>query len=248
MPPDDIYYDAGRIRIDQRWDQIPPCQLSVDELLHRVEHADAWILIRRARRDPEYARLLDQSLAEFQELTGGALPRDMMKRDALVFITSPNRTTTYHIDRECNFLVQIRGEKVIHIHDRYDREILPEEELERFWTLDNNAAVYKDALRERAQAYRLRPGNGVHIPVNAPHWLTNADNISVTLSLNFQYHDSSLANVYRANFMLRRLGLNPQPPGRSHHLDAIKSSGWSVASRVARGLRVTRFLPDYGKL
>ena len=236
MPPGEIYGDAGNVRVDQRWDQVPPSEMTIEEMLHRIEHSGAWILIRCARRDPEYAELLDRGLAEFQDLTGGALPKSMKKRDALVFITSPNRMTTYHIDRECNFLLQIRGGKTIHIHDRYDREVLPEEELEMFWAKDNNAAIYKDHLRDRAQTYELKPGTAVHIPVNAPHWLKNDNNISVTLSLNFQYHDSMLGNVYKTNYMLRKIGLKPTSPGRFYLLDTIKGSGIWPALKAAKQL------------
>jgi hypothetical protein len=242
MPSGDIYYDAGDVRIDQRWDQTPPCSMPIDELLRRIESNGAWILIRRARNDPEYAALLDRGLAEFNELTGGALPESMLKRDALVFITSPNRITTYHIDRECNFLLQIRGEKEIHIFDRYDRDVIPEEELERFWTVDNNSAVYKPQLEDRAHVYDLKPGSAVHIPVNAPHWVRNGEGISVSLSVNFQFHDATLANIYRTNYVLRKLGLNPKPPGRSRIGDIVKGRGLGPAFQAAKKLRVKRFL------
>ena len=42
----------------------------------------------------------------------------MKKCDALIFVTSPNRITPYHIDRECNFLMQVSGSKTISIHNR----------------------------------------------------------------------------------------------------------------------------------
>jgi hypothetical protein len=101
--------------------------------------------------------------------------------------------------------------------------VLPEEEIERFWTIDNNAPIYKPHLQERAITYKMVPGNGVHIPVNCPHWLQNDDNVSVSLSVNFQFKDQLRANAYRANFWLRKLGLKPTPPGISPILDSIKS-------------------------
>jgi hypothetical protein len=242
MPTGDLYYDAGDIRIDQRWDRTPPCQMSFEELIDRIENSGAWIIIRRARRNPEYAELLDQGLAELQDLTGGALPVKMMKRDAMVFITSPKRVTPYHIDRECNFLLQIQGEKVIHIFDRYDRDVLPEEELERFWTLDNNAAVYKEQYQDRARSYDLKPGMSVHIPVNAPHWVKNSGEISVTLSLNFQFGDANLADIYRVNHYIRKTGRVPLPPGRSRLLDAVKGAALGPLLKVGRKLELGKLM------
>jgi hypothetical protein len=146
-----------------------------------------------------------------------------MVEDIIIFVTSPKRVTAYHIDRECNFLLQIKGTKTMYVFDREDREVLSEEEMELFWSIDNNAATYKPHLQDRAAAYRMTPGVGVHIPVNCPHWLQNDDNVSVSLSVNFQFKDPLRANVYRSNFLLRKLGLKPTPPGISPTLDVIKS-------------------------
>ena len=149
----------------------------------------------------------------------------------MILITSPKRVSSYHIDPDCNFLCQIRGEKVIHVFDRYNREVLPEEELERFWTVDKNAAIYKEKYQNRASSYPLKPGVGVHMPVNAPHWVQNADNISVTLAMIFQFPESVLGNIYRTNYYLRKLGLRPSPPGRSKVRDTLKS--WTMGSMIA---------------
>jgi hypothetical protein len=223
LPEADAYYDAGNIRIDQRWDQTPRTALSVDQLIDRIENAGAWILLKRANRFPEYAAILDQALAEVQALVGPAFPNRMRMRSAVVLITSPNRTTAYHIDPDCNFLCQISGSKTLHVFDRYDREVLPEEEIERFWAVDKNAAVYKSQYQGRATSYEFTPGLGVHLPVNAPHWVQNDTNISVTLAIIFQFPESVLGNIYRCNHYLRKAGVKPQPPGRSPVRDRVKS-------------------------
>ncbi|QJW98086.1 cupin domain-containing protein [Frigoriglobus tundricola] len=231
MKHGDLFYNAGEVREGQRWDHIPPTELTVDQAIDRIENAGAWILIKRAHRDPRYAAILDQGLAEVRNLSGAAFPHKFKKCDALVFITSPNRVTPYHIDRECNFLMQIRGTKTISIYDRYDREVLPEKEIESFWTVDNmNSAVFKEEYRGRAAQYELKPGTAVHIPVNAPHWVKNDNNISVTLALTFQFPDPALGNVYRWNYFLRKAGLTPTPPGRSRALDVMK--GWSMEAAM----------------
>jgi hypothetical protein len=231
LPDADVYYDAGDIRVDQRWDQIPRTQLSVEELIERIKHAGAWILLRGTHKDPRYAALLRQCVEEVQDVVGAAFPKRFKCLRGLVFITSPNRVTTYHIDRECNYLLQIHGEKVIYVFDRFDREVLPEVEIERFWSVDNNAAVYKPHYQGRGREFQMRPGVGVHLPVNAPHWLKNGDNISVTLAVTFQFPDSYLANVYRTNYFLRKAGINPLPPGRSKLRDGLK--GWAMGGAIA---------------
>jgi hypothetical protein len=221
--PKDLYYDAGNVRVDQRWDQTPRASFSVEEALERIEHCGAWIILHKADRDPEYAALLRQCMAELQVLIGLDLDRVMKVQEIILFVTSPLRVTSYHIDRECNFLLQIRGEKTLSVFDQKDRIVLPEEELERFWSVDHNAAVHKPEHQNRAREFAMIPGTVVHIPVNAPHWVKNHDNVSISVSVNFQFRDRMLANVYRANYALRKLGLHPTPPGRSSFRDLVKS-------------------------
>jgi len=232
--PDDIYYNNGEIDVSQKWIHNPDHPFSPAETIHRIEECSAWFIFRAAQRDPEYRLFLDKGLAEIKDLIGDKLERQIMVEDIIIFVTSPNRKTPYHIDRECNFLLQIRGEKTIHVFDQNDREILSEEELERFWSVDSSSADYKAQMQSRAKSYVMCPGSGVHIPVNAPHWLENHNNVSISLSVNFQFRDSLKANAYRANFVLRRLGIKPTPPGRSELLDSVKSAA------VAPGVWATK--------
>ena len=221
--PAELYYDAGTIDVNQRWDKTPRPEFSARDAIQRIEHCGAWIVLKRADKNAEYAAVLKECMAELQEFTGLNLDRVMKVQEVILFITSPKRLTTYHIDRECSLLLQIQGDKHISIFDRNDREVLSEEEIERFWSVDHNAPRYKPELQHHATVYELRPGNGVHIPVNCPHWVQNGNNISVSLNVNFQYRDTMRANLYRLNFVLRKMGLQPTPPGASPAKDKVKS-------------------------
>ena len=232
-----VYYDAGEIDVRQRWENCPSGSLSVDETIRRIRDAGAWIILRRAEEDPEYRVILDDCMAEIRSLIGRDLTKEMMIQNAIIFITSPNRIATYHIDRECNWILQIHGEKDLSVFDKDDREVLPEEEIERFWTVDNNAATYKEQYQSRAIVYRLVPGKAVHVPVNAPHWVKNDNNISVTLSVNFQFRDSVRADLYRANYWLRKIGFSPTPPGKSRLRDNLKRAAYGRARSVRHALK-----------
>jgi hypothetical protein len=221
--PNGIYYDAGEIKVDQRWDQMPQKQFSATESMKRIETCGAWLLFKDVQKDPVYKDFLGTGWEKIKSSISTNLNSRVMREDALIFVTSPKRIATYHIDRECSFLLQIKGTKTIHVFDRADREVLPEEEIERFWTVDNNAPVYKPQYQGRATSYKLRPGNGVHIPVNCPHWVENDDNVSVSLNVNVQFKDTIRANTYRVNHALRTLGLKPTPPGKSPAVDYLKS-------------------------
>jgi hypothetical protein len=235
-----LYYDAGTIDVNQRWDSTPKPEFSARDAIQRIENCGAWIVLKRADKNPEYAAVLQECMAELQEFTGLNLEQVMKVQEVILFVTSPKRVTTYHIDRECSLLLQIQGEKRISIFDRNDRAVLTEEEIERFWSVDHNAPRYKPELQDHATVHEMQPGVGVHIPVNAPHWVQNGDNISVSLNVNFQYRDTMRANLYRLNFILRKMGLQPTPPGQSLAKDRVKSVAalpavW--ARNISRGRR-----------
>jgi hypothetical protein len=233
-----IYYDAGEIRVDQRWDAVPVKTKPVEEVFDSIDNAGAWIILRRVNKDPAYNEILEECLTEVKRLSGRAIDEDKKSQEAMIFLTSPSRVTAYHIDRECNFLMQVSGEKQISVFDRNDREVVPDHELETFWSKDNNAGIYKPQYQDRASVYTMRPGTGVHIPVNCPHWLKNGNNVSISLSISYQYRDTRRKNVYQANYYLRKLGLKPTPPGSSQLLDSLKgsavSAGLAVKSRLKR--------------
>jgi hypothetical protein len=239
--PEDVYFDTGAVEIGQRWDQVPLVDLSVETLIERIETANAWIILRRAEKFPEYARILEDCIAEIEALSGRNLKPLLKLKNAIIFINSPRRITSFHIDRECNWLLEIAGDKTVHVFDKDDREVLPEVEIERFWTIDSNAATYKPAFQDRAHTFQLVPGTGVHIPVGSPHWVQNGDHVSVSLSVNFHYQEALRANVYRANYLLRRLGLSPQPPGRSPFADGVKRAVVGPALALRRRFKELGF-------
>jgi hypothetical protein len=241
--PADLYYDAGEVAIGQRWDEIGK-DWPVDVLMNQIETAKAWIVLRAAERDPEYKTLLEDCLNEISELAGQDFSKVMKLQNAIIFMNSPNRVTSYHIDRECNCLLQIRGSKTVHVFDRKDREVLPESEIEQFWAVDNNAPIYKPQFENRATIVELTPGDGLHIPVNSPHWVKNGPEVSISLSINFHYRDAILGDIYRCNYWMRRCGFQPRPPLQSPFQDDMKRavckpfrSSRAVAKEVVRKIR-----------
>lgn len=235
--PNGVVYNSSKVGIGQRWDQTPEPKRDVVETLRDIENADAWILLKRADHIPEYRALLESCLDEMQEACGRKLAGLVKYRNCSIFINSPNRITNYHIDREWNCLLQIRGSKRISVFDRTDREVLPEEEVERFWTVDNNAAIYKPQFQDRAEVFEVTPGSGLHIPINAPHWVQNGPEVSVSMSANFHLHDSLLGYVYRTNHWMRRMGLRPMPPGGSRWRDVVKGNGYATVRTIANRIR-----------
>ena len=233
--PDDLYYDRGVTNVGARWEMNNA--FPIDETIRNIESCGAWIDLKSAERNPEYAKVLDNCISDLLQVSGRRLKAKMRRTQMAIFITSPNRLSTYHIDSECNFLLQIRGRKEISVFSRYDREVLPEEEIERSWAADTNAAIYKPGLQSHADVVTLSPGIGVHIPVNAPHWVQNGGEISVSAAILYHWWNSAYANVYAANYVLRKkFHMIPTPPFRSSALDLVKQPV-GAAFLWARNLR-----------
>jgi len=242
MSGGDAYFNEGAIEAGTKpnYDRPEEERARVAELVKKIESAEAWIILKHIEREDGYREVMEAAVCDALQLAGEAgeeLFRKIKWFEAIVFITSPNRVTEYHIDRECSWIFQIRGDKQIHLFDRADKDVVPEEELERFYTVDNRASEYKPQFEERALVYDMAPGTGVHIPVNTPHWLKNGDNVSITLNVNFQFHDDVIANLYKANYYLRRAGWKPGLPGANPLGDRVKALAFTAALALKRKLR-----------
>lgn len=243
-PKGDIHIDQKGADANTRFDLRDRTKTDVGELVKEIERGQTWIILKHIEREPGYREVFETCISNILRYTGKQILRDIKWFEAILFITSPNRRTEYHIDRECSWLFQIQGCKDIHFFDRNDKDVLPDEELERYWVVDNLAATYKPQYESRALVYRMRPGTGVHSPVNTPHWLQNGDNVSVSLNINFQFHEYAWENLFKANHYLRRAGLTPSSPGTHPLTDRIKSRAYSTAQGIRRGIKGNPSVPN----
>src|SRR3981081_4392 len=52
--PADLYYDAGSIDVNQRWDKTPRPEFSARDAIQRIEQCGAWIVLKRAATTKAY--------------------------------------------------------------------------------------------------------------------------------------------------------------------------------------------------
>lgn len=220
--PGDLYADAGDVKVTDKWGHIPMPDRPVDEVLHRIENAGAWIIMKHVEIDPAYAKVLNEFAEFVRDISAPEQRQYLNSPEMLVLITSPKRMTSFHFDAEINFLVQVQGTKHVWVCDPKDRQTVTDEEIERYYSGHQNAGTYKPGVEARATEFVLQPGEAVHIPTHGAHWVQNGNNISVSLSLNFEYPPSKYKYVSIANYGLRRIGLKPKPPGESP-VDKIKA-------------------------
>lgn len=232
LPEANVEYNAGDVPISQDPTKTPRNGLSIEETLRRIEEQRSWLVLKNVEKDPAYKELLEACLDEVQPLTEPIAP-GMCKREAFIFVSSAGSTTPYHIDPEYNFLLQIRGTKFMTVFDREDRTVLSEQELENYLSGAHRNLTFKDEYQAKGTVFELPPGVGLHVPVTAPHWVRNGDQVSISLSITFQTPENDRRRtIYRFNAELRKKGLNPSPYGRSKVRDAFKFNAYRVARRA----------------
>lgn len=235
LPERYVAYSAGDLSVGEGLYQGPRNGLSVEETIRRIEECRSWMVLKFVESDPEYRQLLDGCLDEVERFSAPLAP-NMGKREGFIFISSPRSVTPFHIDPEYNFLLQIRGRKKINIFDPSDRTVLPEEELEQFYSAnsDDVNVRFKEEYLPRAKSFDISPGEGLHFPVTAPHWVENGDSVSVSFSVTFENPACERRSIiYTTNARLRRMGLRPSPVGRSAFRDALKFYGFRALRRAS---------------
>jgi hypothetical protein len=209
----------------------PPPRLdqSPGEVARGIETNGCWMVLKNIEADAEYRTLVDQCLDQVAPLIdqreGG-----MSRREGFIFLSAPGSVTPAHFDPEHNFLLQIRGEKSMNVgHFPSDAAKQREVEYRRYHGGGRNI----DWEPIDPVEYRLKPGDGVYVPVDQPHWVTVPDNVAVSLSITF--YTPALEDerfLHRINGTLRRIGLRPAPIGTRPGLDRSKL----VTARALRSI------------
>ncbi|WP_233862420.1 cupin-like domain-containing protein [Paraburkholderia adhaesiva] len=201
-----------------------PKDARLDDTIARLGESGTWVKLTCAQNyDAEYAQVLDTVTSELESLSGWPLHRDITWVSMTLLLSSPKIATPFHIDHETNFLFQLQGSKDVCLFPPNDRELLTDKEIETYYSGNFEAALYRRELQDRGTVYRLAPGEVVHNPSLAPHWVKNDDNISVSISINYCLKPlDARARVYQANYILRSMGMHPLPPGLSPMRDRVK--------------------------
>jgi oxalate decarboxylase/phosphoglucose isomerase-like protein (cupin superfamily) len=233
LPADKVEYNAGDLPVSVDPASTPRNGLSAEETIRRIRECRSWLVLKNVERDPAYRALLERCLAEVNALRGTPAP-SMSEKHGFIFVSSPGAVTPYHMDPEENFLLQIRGRKTMHVFDPADRAVLSEQEIERFFSGAHRNLAFRDEYQPRAQAFALRPGLAVHVPMTAPHWVQNGPEVSVSFSITFQTAASMRRqHAHRMNARLRRLGVEPRPIGESPLRDGLKQLCYRVVRAAA---------------
>jgi hypothetical protein len=238
LPAGKVEHNAGALPSVLPGGEAPRSELSPGEIARGIERNGQWMVLKNIELSPAYRQLLDETLDEVAPLVEGREGEGgMTRREGFIFLSAPGSVTPSHLDPEHNFLLQVRGTKDMHV-GRFASPEHEQRELERYY---HGGHRNIDRLPDTAETYHLSPGDGVYVPVHAPHWVANGPHASVSLSITWYTPAVEQAGrVHAFNGRLRRLRLAPRPPGRRPGADRGKALAQRSLSGLTRIARVRR--------
>jgi hypothetical protein len=207
--------------------------MSAGDVVRGIETNGKWMVLKRVHTDPEYREMtewiLDAVRSERVEQEGGRVTAE-----CYIIISSPNSSVPSHFDPEYNLLFQVAGTKDVTVGTFPDLET-ERREAERYYGGGHRNI---SDLPANAKVYPMGPGDGVHIPAQAPHMVKNGPSYSISLSTSFYSAETArLVDVYAMNARLRKLRLSPVPPGERRGRDRVKAATWRGMRRGRNAVR-----------
>jgi hypothetical protein len=234
LPGDSIEYNPGELPIGIAPEDVPAARLGVVETIRTIANAGSWVALKRIEQDPAYGALLRDILAE---LRGVIEPRTgaMMQLEGFIFISSAGSVTPFHFDPEHNILLQIMGSKTMTVFPVEDEDLFAAPVHEAFHLGQHHRNLpWRDAFAAKGRAFDLSPGEAIHVPVKAPHWVKNGDAPSISLSLTWRSDWSYAEADARAfNKILRGLGIDPRSPGAYPAQNLAKAYAYRAVRRLS---------------
>ncbi len=219
----EAYWSNGKVEPTDSWGINRAPRLTLIDTIANIGDNNSLVILKQVAQDPVYGPVLQDFLARVVALSGEQMRQDVVVGETTILISSPNRLTSYHMDPGCNFLMQVAGNKTLWVYDHTDPTLVSHEEIEQFHMGNHNSIVYQEGRQCDATAYELHAGDGVHIPLFAPHWARNHDNISIALSVYYELRPMlAEKKIYQVNSLLRKLGAAPTPPRISPWRDRLK--------------------------
>ena len=228
-----VEYNRADLPIGVDPDAIAANGLGPSETIRSIEANGSWMVLKFVERDADYRALLMDTLDELSAVVRPATGA-MLSPQGFIFISSPDAVTPFHFDPEHNILLQLRGEKTMTVFPACDEALVSGEEHERFHLGGHRNLPWRDDFAPKGEAFRLVPGNGLHVPVKAPHWVKNGPAVSISFSITWRSRWSyAEADARGMNALLRRRGAQPSPPSPFPARNAAKA----LAYRTVRRLR-----------
>jgi hypothetical protein len=210
---------------------------SVAQTMEHIEAAGAWMSLLNVQTDPLYRELIDDVL-------GSVLPQVEAKDPGMsylggwIFVSSPRTVTPFHIDKEHNFILQIKGQKTVYVWEPDDLRVVSERARDLFHSRHKRDLVlWREEFRERAHCFKMGPGQGAYMPSTSPHLVEVGDEPSITMSFTY-YTDSTRRDslVHKVRGRLSEFGINVPASRNSAGFDQALHLGATIARAGTRAV------------
>ncbi len=233
MAPGNVEYNRGDLPQGIDFENVPSNGLSITDTINGIEQNGSWMVLKFVEQDAVYRILLAGTLAELDaEIRAKTGP--MLKQEAFIFISSPNSVTPLHFDPEHNILLQLRGTKTMTVFPSHDEHIAPPSAHERLHLGEGHRNLpWEDRYTARGQRFELGAGEGVYVPLMAPHWVQNGPEVSISFSVTWRSaHSYAEAEARGMNAILRRAGFSPKSPQPYPARNLVKSVSYRAIRKV----------------
>ena len=234
MRPVDVEQNLADLPIGVDPDSVRDNGLSFADTIRSIEENGSWMVLKFVEQDAAYKALMDEVLDEIAPLAAPSTG-PMLKREAFIFVSSPNAVTPFHFDPEHNILLQLRGSKTMTVFDPADHDVVKPEAHEAFHRGAHRNLPFRDEIKDRGQAITIVPGEAIYVPVKAPHWVQNGPATSVSFSITWRsewsYREQYAHNL---NAMMRDVGLSPTAPKRYPSQNLAKSTAYRAIAKARR--------------
>jgi len=239
LPADQVKHRFGVVpgntHFDSSFDRYRK-ELTLDDAIEHLEEKQAYIVIYNPERDPDYQPVIEGLLGEIAAQTETLDPH-INWYSTYIFISAQGSVTPYHMDREMNFLLQIRGTKTAQLWDPFDETVMSSADKDLLFAANNPCRpIYHDSFDAKAIVFNLAPGLGVHHPFIAPHLVRTGPDVSISLAITYRTPQSDTwTDAHRFNHHLRQLGWKPTSIRHSALLDRAKAGLQHIAQRARHG-------------
>jgi ribosomal protein L16 Arg81 hydroxylase len=203
MPDADLIYRTASGGAAARMNRVPiDAGIRTSPFATLAENTHSLMLQKVDNYDPGVARIVEEYLDRVAN--GLCAERSSLKLgSASVFLSSPHAISSFHTDREQNFLVHLIGTKTIHVFPRWRTvagELVEAVARPRRGIHDE----YSIDAESQATNYHLQPGSSLYIPRLFPHWVENGSDVAMSLSINvFCQSGYLIERFYNLNDRLR---------------------------------------------
>jgi hypothetical protein len=227
--------DAGAGTSFSEAHQLHPVKGPAVHTLEHIEAAGAWMSLLNVQTDPLYRQLVDEVLGNVSPQIEAKDP-GMSYLGGWIFVSSPRTVTPFHIDKEHNFILQIKGQKTVYVWEPDDIRVVSERARDRFHSRHKrDLVVWREEFRELAHRFKIGPGQGAYMPSTSPHLVEVGEEPSITMSFTY-YTDSTRRDnlVRKLRGRLAEFGVNVPASRNSGGFDQALHLSATMARAATR--------------